>query len=86
MNLCLDEASIIEHGLQFLRRIGRHALHDVRPHGVTIYDLHHDGELTARLQHTTHLLQTIRQIGPEIHRFYSRYKVELPVLVREFLG
>ena len=56
MNLCLEEARIIKHGLQFLRRIGRHTFYDICPHGVIIYDLHHDGELAARLQHTAYLL------------------------------
>ncbi len=58
MNLCLGEASIIKHGLQFLRGIGRHTLYDIRPHGVTINNLYQDGELSTWLKYATHLLQT----------------------------
>ena len=86
MNLRLGEAGIVEHGFQFLWRIGCHTLDDVCPHGVTVNDLYHDGELSAGLQYTTHLLETAGQIGPEIDGFYSRYEVELPVFVGQFLG
>ena len=86
MNLCLDETCIIKHVLQLLWRIGRHTLHHICPHRVTINDLHHDGELTARLQYTTHFLQAVGKVGPEIHSFDCRYEVELPVLIGKLLG
>ena len=86
MNLRLDEACIVEHCLQFFWRIGRHAFHNVCPHGITINNLHHDGELTTGFQYTTHFLQAVGKVGPKIHRFDSRYEVELPVFVGQFLG
>ncbi len=86
MDFRLGEAGIVEQHFQFFRRIGRHALHYVRPHGIAVNDLHHDGELAALLEYTAYLFQAVRQIGPEIDGLYSRHEVELPVLVRKFLG
>ena len=82
MDFRLGETCFVKQLFQILRRIGCHALHYIRPLGIAIHHFYQDGELTARLQYTAHLLQAIRQIGPEINGLYSRYEVELPIFVR----
>ena len=72
MNLRLNETRIIKHRLQFFWRVGRHPLDNAGPLGIAVYNLHHDGELTARLQYTVYLLKTMLDdagfIQTEIHR------------------
>ena len=80
------EACIVEQRLQFLRRIGRHALYDIRPHGVAINYFYQNDEFSALFQHSAHLLKTVRQVWPEIHRLYCCHEVELPVFIRQLFG
>ena len=80
----LYEAGIIEELLQLLRRIGRHSLHHVCPHGIRIDNFYHDSKPTTRLQNSAHLFQTFGQVRPKIDGFHSRQKVELRVFVWQF--
>ena len=61
-------------------------LYDIRPHGVAINYFYQNGEFSARLQYTAHLLKTVRQVWPEIHRLYCCHEVELPIFVRQLFG
>ena len=86
MNLSLDEACIVKQSLQFLWRIGRHALYDIRPHGVAINYFNQNGELPALLQYTAHLLKTVRKVWQEIHRPYGGQEIELPAFLSQLFG
>ena len=50
MSLGVDKTSVFEEGLQLFRRIDRHAIHNVGPHGIGINGFHHDDELTTMFQ------------------------------------
>ena len=55
MDFRLCEPCIVKQSLQLLRRVGCHTLHHVRPFGVSIDHLYHDGEMTSGLQHSANL-------------------------------
>ena len=78
MDFRLREPGIVEQSLQLFWCVGCHALHEVRPLGIGIDYLDHDGKTSTRLQYPVNALHTAQQIRPEIDRLDGRHKVERP--------
>ena len=85
-HLYVAEACLLQHVFQLLGRIDGHAVNDSCPDGVALYHFEHDGKLSARLQHTLHLLETFRQVRPEIDGLHSSDHIERPIVPRQTVG
>ena len=86
MDFGLHETRIIDELLQLLRRIGCHTINDFQPLGIHCDDLYHDDKLATGFYHPAHLIDTFRQLRPEIDGLNGSHEIELCILIRQLAG